>query len=77
MEEPQTLSGLLYAYGITIGWAIIGILSMLAGILASKLSLQVLFGKDILNKEMDVSTAIVISAVIISFGLVIGFIVTG
>ncbi|OGD87928.1 hypothetical protein A3H87_01820 [Candidatus Curtissbacteria bacterium RIFCSPLOWO2_02_FULL_42_37] len=77
MEEPQTLSGLLYAYGITIGWAIIGIVSMLVGILATKISLQILFDKDILKKEIGVPVAIIISAVIISFGLVIGFIVTG
>lgn len=77
MEETQTLSGLLYAYGITIGWAIIGIVSMLAGILATKISLQVLFNKDILKKEIGVPMAIIISAVIISFSLVIGFIVTG
>lgn len=77
MEESQSLSGLLYAYGVTIGWAIIGILSMLAGILATKISLQVLFGRNILKKEVSVPMAIIISAVIISFGLVIGFIVTG
>jgi len=50
---------------------------MLVGILATKISLQILFDKDILKKEIGVPVAIIISAVIISFGLVIGFIVTG